>query len=81
GLTREALRAELKQGKSLAQIAREKGKSVDGLVAAMVAPLKERLDKAVANDRVTRQRADAILERLTSRVERLVQRARAPRAS
>ena len=78
GLTREALRAELRKGQSLAQIARARGKSVEGLVAAMVAPLKERLDKAVANDRVTRQRADAILERLTSRVERLVQRTRAP---
>ena len=81
GLTREALRAELRKGQSLAQIARARGKSVDGLVAAMVAPLKERLDKAVANERLTPQRADAFLERVTNRVERLVQRARAPRAS
>jgi len=81
GLTREALRAELRKGQSLAQIARARGKSVDGLVAAMVAPLKKRLDKAVANERLTRQRAGAFLERVTNRVERLVQRTHAPRAS
>ena len=34
-------------GKSLAQIAPAKGKSVDGLVAAMVAPAKARVAKAV----------------------------------
>ncbi len=74
GLTRTELRAELRKGQSLAQIARAKGKSVDGLVAAMVAPVKERLAKAVAGKRVTQQRSDEILERITDRVERLVQR-------
>jgi lambda repressor-like predicted transcriptional regulator len=74
GMTREALAAELKQGKSLAQVAREKGKSVDGLVAAMVKPLQERLAKAVEAKRLTKQRADEILERLTDRTEKLVQR-------
>jgi lambda repressor-like predicted transcriptional regulator len=73
-MTREALAAELKQGKSLAQVAREKGKSVDGLVAAMVKPLQERLAKAVEAKRLTKQRADEILERLTDRTEKLVQR-------
>ena len=74
GLTRETLVAELRKGTSLAQVARERGRSVDGLVAAMVAPAKERLAKAIENERLTRQRADAILRRLTDRVERLVQR-------
>ena len=74
GMTRQELVTELRSGKSLAQIARAEGKSVDGLVAAMVAPAKERLAKAVEKGRLTRQRADEILERLTERVERLVQR-------
>ena len=73
-MTRQELAAELRSGKSLAQIAVAKGKSVDGLVAAMVAPAKARLAKAVANGRLTRQRADDILERLTDGVERIVQR-------
>ena len=49
----------------LAQIAKAHGKTVDGLVAAMVAPLKARLAKAVENDRLTKQRADALLDRIT----------------
>ena len=65
GMTREALVAELRKGQSLAQIAKAHGKSVDGLVAAMVAPLKAHLAKAVENDRLTKQRADALLERIT----------------
>ena len=81
GMTREALRAELRKGQSLAQIARARGKSVDGLVAAMVAPVKQRLAKAVASKRLTQQHADALLERITERVERLVQRTFAPRAA
>jgi hypothetical protein len=81
GMTRAALVAELRKGQSLAQIATARGKSVDGLVTAMVAPLKARLAKAVENDRLTKQRADALLERITDHVERLVQRSWTPRTS
>ena len=81
GMTREALVAELRKGQSLAQIAKARGKTVDGLVAAMVAPLKAHLAKAVENDRLTKQRADALLERITDRLEQLVQRSWAPRTS
>ncbi|HET9287680.1 MAG TPA: hypothetical protein VFO26_08995 [Gaiella sp.] len=79
GMTRAELRAELRNGHSLAQIAVAKGKSVDGLVAAMLARAKERASKAVTNGRLTQQRADALLARLTERVERLVQRVPARR--
>jgi hypothetical protein len=76
GLTREQLRSELKSGKSLAQIAAAKGKTTSGLVAAMLAPLKQRLAKAVAAKRLTQVRADEILERLADRLEQRVQRTR-----
>ena len=76
GLTREQLRAELKAGKSLAQIAAAEGKTVDGLATAMLAPVKERLAKAVAANRLTQRRADEILERLTERVEKRIARTR-----
>lgn len=79
GLTRAQLRDELRKGRSLAQIATSKGKSVDGLEAALLAPAKARLDRAVADNRLTRQRADEILARLAERVEKLVQRV--PKAS
>ena len=49
--------------------------------AALAAPVKERLTKAVASKRLTQQRADALLERVTDRLERLVQRTFAPRAA
>ena len=77
----ELILAELKKGKSLAQVAREKGKSVDGLVKAMVEPFADRLAKAVEAKRLTKQRADAILKRVTDATEKLVQRQFEPRTS
>ena len=74
GATPQELRAARQSGQSLAQIAAAKGKSVDGLVAAMVAPAKERAAKAVANGRLTPQRADELITKLTQRVRTLVQR-------
>jgi hypothetical protein len=74
GMTRAELRAELRNGRSLAQVAVAKGKSVDGLVAAMLARAKERASRAVSNGRLTQQRADALLARLTERVDRFVRR-------
>jgi lambda repressor-like predicted transcriptional regulator len=63
GLDREELRAQL-PGNSLAGLAQKQGKSVDALTAAMVAPAKERLAKAVANGKISQQRADEALEKL-----------------
>lgn len=79
GLTREALRSELGKGQSLAQIAKAKGKTADGLVSAMLAPAKAALAKAVGSGRLTQGRADAILARLTERLEALAQRVPAKR--
>jgi hypothetical protein len=74
GLSRNELRAELAKGQSLAQIAKARGKSTDGLVAAMVAPAKAALAKAVSSGKLTQGRADEILARLSDRVEALVER-------
>lgn len=76
GLTREELRAELKDGKSLAQVAVAEGKTAAGLVDALLARAKERAAKAVAAKRLTQERADALLERLEERLAKRVQRAR-----
>lgn len=70
--SREELRAELKAGKSLAEIAAAKGVSRGDLVAAMVAPAKERLAKAVTAGKLTQARADALAKQLTERVSKLV---------
>jgi hypothetical protein len=71
GLTRAELRAQL-PGPSLAALAKKQGKSVDALKAAMLAPAKERLAKAVAAGVLTQARADQALEHLGRLVDRLV---------
>jgi len=74
GMTPKELRTARQSGRSLAQIAASKGKSVDGLVAAIVAPAKARAAKAVSNGKLTQQRADELIARLTERVKALVER-------
>lgn len=74
GLAKEELRAELRSGKTLKQLAEAKGKGVSGLVDAMLAPVKESLDKAVSKGRITDERRDAILERLATLAKRVVER-------
>jgi lambda repressor-like predicted transcriptional regulator len=77
GLTRPQLAAELRAGKSLAQVATARGKSVDGLESALLAPLQRKLDAAVAAGRFDAARARQVLERASARIERLVNRTRA----
>jgi lambda repressor-like predicted transcriptional regulator len=71
GMTKAELREAL-AGTSLAKLAEEQGKSVADLKAALLAPAQARLERAVANERITRERADAALERLEACVDRLV---------
>jgi hypothetical protein len=70
GLDRQELREQL-PGNSLAGLAEKQGKSVDALVAAMLAPAQERLAKAVAAGRITQAQADDALERLEALANRL----------
>jgi hypothetical protein len=70
-LTPQELRAQL-PGTSLAGLAAEQGKSVEGLEAALLAPAKERLTKAVAAGDISQAQADRRLERLEKLVDRLV---------
>jgi hypothetical protein len=74
GMTVSELRDALESGKSLAQVAGDKGKSVDGLVTALTAEAKKKLDAAVADERITQAQADAILKRLTDHVTKQVNR-------
>ena len=69
-LDRQALRTQL-PGTSLAALAEKQGKSVSSLEAAMVAPAKARLARAVANEKLTQARADAVLDKLETAAVRL----------
>jgi polyhydroxyalkanoate synthesis regulator phasin len=73
GLTESELREELEDGKSLAEIAREQDKSVDGLVEELVDAAERRIDDAVADGRLAEDRAtrlkDGLEERIRNRVD------------
>jgi len=75
GLTTAQVRAEKQAGASLADVAAEQGKSLDGLVQAMVTAAKANLDKAVAAGRITDAQRTTQLAQLQTRIEAMVQTA------
>lgn len=78
GITVEALRTALGGGKSLADVAEEQGKSVDGLVDALVAEETKELADAVADGRLTDTQRDRIVSTLEQRVTDFVNGVRPP---
>jgi hypothetical protein len=72
GVTETALRTQLADGKTLAEVAEAQNKSVDGLVDALVADEKKALDAAVTAGRLTDAQRDAMLARAEERFEALV---------
>ena len=64
GVTEAQLRESLESGKTLAAVAKEKGKSVDALVEAIVAAATKRLDEAVEAGRMTKAQRDEIVDGL-----------------
>lgn len=83
GVAPSELRTQLQSGKTLADVAKAKDRSVEGLVSALVAAEKKKLDAAVASGRITQEQADRFLssakQRLTDLVNgRLPERGRGP---
>jgi hypothetical protein len=76
GLTPAQLREQLRSGKTLAQIAVARGKTVAGLEDAIYADIQSHLDRAVANGKLTAGREAALLARLKSRLDDIVDRSR-----
>jgi D-Tyr-tRNAtyr deacylase len=72
GISVSDLMADLKAGKTLAQEATAKGKTVDGLVKALLDPLKTKLDKSVAAGDITAAQETTILNRATTALTNLV---------
>src|SRR6266481_3028715 len=66
GMTVSDLQTALKSGKTLADEAAAKGKTVDGLVQALIAPQKTELDKHVTAGDITQAQENTILSDLTS---------------
>ena len=72
GVTKAALRTGLSGGSTLAEIAKAKGKSVDGLKDALVAAAKADIAQAVKDGRLTAARHAEILADLGDRIDGLV---------
>ena len=72
GVDEDALRLRLRDGDTLAEVAKDKGKSVDGLVSAIVAGTAKRLDEAVAAGRITKAQRDEIVAGLKERTTAIV---------
>ena len=61
GVTEEQLQTAREAGKSLADIAKEKGKTTEGLKAAMLAAVTKAADDAVTAKKLTKEQRDAIV--------------------
>jgi hypothetical protein len=79
GLTDDQLRAQLENGKSLADVAKAQDKSVDGLIDALVADAKTKLDAAVKDGRITQSQEDSMLSELKSHITDFVNGTPPPR--
>ena len=71
GLSEDALHTAL-DGKTLAQVAKDRGKPVSGLVAALVAAENKRIDEAVASGRLTKDQAADLKAGVQDRMQALV---------
>jgi hypothetical protein len=76
GLTATEIRTQLGAGKSLADIAKDKGKTSAGLQDAIVAAATTQLAAAVAADDLTAAQRDVILTRVKNTVDELVAQVR-----
>ena len=72
GLTESALRTQLESGKTLAQVAKARDKSVDGLVDALLAESNTRIDQAVKDGKLTKAEADDFRAGLKARITDMV---------
>ena len=72
GLTEAELQTQLAGGKTLADVVKAQGKTVDGLVAALVADEKKQLAAAVSAERLTQTQADAMLANAQQRFTDMV---------
>ncbi len=79
GLTEADLRAQLRAGKSLATVAKEKGVAVEKVVDALVAEAQQRLADAVKAGRLTQAQADERLKDLRARITERVNATRPQR--
>jgi uncharacterized protein (DUF433 family) len=72
GTTPAKLFAQLRAGKTIADVAKAGGKTLDDVRSAVKAAEKTRLDKAVAAGDLTQKQADAILARIDDKLKAVI---------
>lgn len=69
GMEWSDLMAELQEGKSIAEVAREKGVDPQTIADAYLVQVAESLADAVENERITQKQADSMLENITETID------------
>lgn len=72
GITSDELKTELRSGKSLAEIATEKGVDTQKVIDAIVAEMTEKVNEKVAEGKITQNQADTMLANAVERVTAMV---------
>jgi hypothetical protein len=78
GLSQDELFKQLRDGKSLADIAKAQGKDLADVKAAVRAAVKADLDAAVKDKHLTQAQADDVLKRFDDHFDEFAQRSRPP---
>lgn len=73
GVSNEDLRTAVKSGKSIADVAEDKGVPAQTVIDAVVAEAGTRLETAATNGRITQERADAIAGKLPETIKAFVE--------
>jgi DNA-binding phage protein len=74
GGTLQDITTAMRSGKSLGDIAKEKGKSRDGLVQALTTAANTRIDKAVADNKLTTDQAATLKTKVATEIAKFVDR-------
>ena len=74
GVTLQDITAAMRSGKSLGDIANDKGKSRDGLVQALTTAANTRIDKAVADQKLTAEQATTLKTKVSAEIAKFVDR-------
>jgi lambda repressor-like predicted transcriptional regulator len=72
------VREALREGDSLADVAKERGRSVDGLKQAIRDAIREDADQGVEDGVLTKQQADRLVEKFSGAVDELVEQGGGP---
>jgi urease gamma subunit len=72
GITTDELQSDLRDGQSIADIAKAKNVDLDTIADALVNEAQSKLDEAVKDEKLTREQADRIAEHLKQRITDLL---------